>query len=103
MRFDQHTLVLLVRPPDVPELSEEEAAAIQDAHLANQAGLHDMGHVIVAGPLVGQDDERLRGIAVLSVDPEAARESYRTDPAVQAGPTRGRGHDLVGARRKCPV
>jgi uncharacterized protein len=85
MRFDRHTLVLLVRPPDAPELSDEEAAAVQDAHLANQADLHDQGHLIAAGPLVGQDDERLRGISVLSVDPETARRLYSTDPAVRAG------------------
>jgi hypothetical protein len=34
MKFDQFTLVLLVRPPDAPELSDEEADALQDAHLA---------------------------------------------------------------------
>jgi uncharacterized protein YciI len=85
MRFDRYTLVLLVRPPDAPALSEEEAAAVQDAHLASQADLHDQGHLIAAGPLVGQDDERLRGISVLSVDPEAARRLYSADPAVRAG------------------
>ena len=32
-----------------------------------------------------QDDERVRGICVLSVDPERARELYSTDPAVRKG------------------
>jgi uncharacterized protein len=32
-----------------------------------------------------QDDDRLRGIAVLSVDPETARDLYSADPAVRAG------------------
>jgi hypothetical protein len=59
MRFDSHTLVLLVRPPDAPELSDEDAAILQDAHLAHQAALRAQGHVIAAGPLVDQDDERL--------------------------------------------
>jgi uncharacterized protein YciI len=85
MRFDHHTIVLLVRPPDAPELSEEEAAVLQDAHLGHQAALHEQGHIVAAGPLEGQDDDRLRGITVLAVDPETARELYRTDPAVQAG------------------
>jgi hypothetical protein len=85
MRFDHHTVVLLVRPPDAPELPEEAAARLQDAHLAHQAGLVDQGHVIAAGPLVGQDDERLRGFCVLSVDPEMARELYHNDPQVRAG------------------
>ena len=85
MRFDQHTLVLLVRPPDAPELSEQEADTLQDAHLAFRADLRDQGYLIGGGPLVGQDDERLRGISVMSVDPETARELSLADPAVRAG------------------
>lgn len=83
--FDHVTLVFLVRPPHAPELAEDEAAALQDAHLAHQAALAEQGHVLVAGPLAGQDDERMRGICVLSVDPERARALYSTDPAVRAG------------------
>jgi uncharacterized protein YciI len=85
VRFDQHTLVLLVRPPDAPEFTDEEALALQDAHLAHQAGLAERGLVVTAGPLTGQDDERLRGICVLSVDAEEARRLYEQDPAVRAG------------------
>ena len=85
MRFDQHTLVLLVRPPDAPELSPEEADALQDAHLAFRADLRDRGYLVGGGPLVDQDDERLRGISVMSVDPARARELCRADPAVRAG------------------
>jgi uncharacterized protein len=85
MRFDSHTLVLLVRPPDAPELSDEEAATLQDAHLAQQARLRAQGHVVAAGPLVDQDDERLRGIVVLAVDQDEARRLYAEDPAVRRG------------------
>ncbi len=85
MKFDQHTVVLLVRPPNPPELSEEEADALQDAHLAYMAGLHAQGKVAAAGPLVAQDDERLRGVAYLTVPPEEARELYARDPSVRAG------------------
>jgi hypothetical protein len=85
MRFDHHTVVLLVRPPDAPELTDEAAADIQDAHLAHQAGLVDAGYVVAAGPLDDQDDVRLRGIVVLSVDPDTARRLYNDDPAVRAG------------------
>jgi uncharacterized protein len=84
-KFDHVTLVFLVRPPDAPELPEDEADALQDAHLAHQAALAAQGHLLVAGPLTGQDDERVRGICVLSVDPAQARELYRGDPAVRAG------------------
>jgi len=85
MRFDRHTLVLLVLRADAPELSDEEADALQDAHLAFRAGLRDQGYLIGGGPLVDQDDERLRGISVMTVDPETARELSSADPAVQAG------------------
>lgn len=85
MRFDQHTLVLLVRPPDAPDLTEAEAAALQDAHLAFRADLRDQGYLIGGGPLLDQDDERLRGISVMSVDLATARELCSADPAVRAG------------------
>jgi uncharacterized protein len=85
MQFDHYTVLLLLRPVDAPELSEEETDALQDAHLSHQAGLAEKGYVIAAGPLVDQDDERLRGIAVLSVDADTARKLYSTDPSVRAG------------------
>jgi uncharacterized protein len=85
MRFDQHTVVLLVRPPDAPELSPEDADALQDAHLAFRAELRDQGYLLGGGPLLDQDDERLRGISVMSVDPATARELCSADPAVRAG------------------
>jgi uncharacterized protein len=85
VRFDRHTLVLLVRPPDAPELSDEEAVELQDRHLAFRADLRDRGVLVGGGPLVDQDDERLRGISIMSVDPETARRISEEDPAVQAG------------------
>ena len=85
MKFDQHTLVLLVLRPDAPAMSPADARALQDAHLAFRAGLRDQGYLIGGGPLVDQDDERLRGISVMSVDPATARELSNADPAVRAG------------------
>ena len=37
------------------------------------------------GPLVDQDDERLRGISIMMCDPETARRLSNEDPAVRAG------------------
>lgn len=85
MKFDQHTLVLLVRAPDAPELSDAEANALQDAHLAFRAELRDQGYLIGGGPLLNPDDDRLRGISVMAVDPATARELCLADPAVRAG------------------
>jgi len=82
MEFDHFTVALLVLRDDAPELDEEAATALQDAHLAHLAELHEAGHLLAAGPL---SDERLRGLSILSVDPERARELKDADPAVRAG------------------
>jgi len=83
--FDRHTVMLLVRPSDAPELAAAERDSLQDAHLARQADLHDQGLLVAAGPLASQDDHALRGIAVLSTDVETARRLYAEDPLVRAG------------------
>ena len=85
MEFDRHTLVLLVRPFDAPELTDEEAADLQDRHLAFRADLRDRGYLVGGGPLVDQDDDHLRGISIMSCDPETARRLSSEDPAVRAG------------------
>ena len=85
MQFDRHTLVLLVRPPDAPEFTEKEAAELQDRHLAFRADLRDRGYLIGGGPLVDQDDERLRGISIMMCDRQTARRLSDEDPAVRAG------------------
>ena len=82
MQFDRFTITLLILRPDAPELDEEAAAALQDAHMAHLADLHEAGHLLAAGPL---DDEELRGLSILSVDPARARELKEEDPAVRAG------------------
>ncbi|MCZ7375637.1 YciI family protein [Micromonospora sp. WMMC250] len=85
MRFDQHTVVLLVRPSDPPELPQDAIDRLQDAHLAHQAGLVEQGLVLAAGPFLHGDDEHLRGFVVLSIAPDEARALYANDPAVRAG------------------
>ena len=85
MQFDRHTLVLLVLRPDAPELTDEEADELQGRHLAFRADLRDRGDLIAGGPLVEQDDERLRSISIWTCDPETARRLSNEDPAVQAG------------------
>ena len=85
MQFDRHTVVLLVRAADAPELSEADTDALQDRHLAYRAELREQGYLVAGGPLVDQDDERLRGLSVMSVDQDTARRLSEEDPAVQAG------------------
>jgi len=39
MDFEHYTVALLVTNPDAPELSDEDAARLQDAHLSHLADL----------------------------------------------------------------
>lgn len=83
--FDHFTVALLVLRADAPELDEAASDALQDAHMAHLARLHDDGCLVAAGPLVGGPEEPLRGLSLLRVDPERARELAEADPAVRAG------------------
>src|SRR3954464_9833948 len=85
MQFDRHTLVLLVRRSYAPELTDEDADELQDRHLAFRAALRDRSDFLAGGPLVDQDDERVRGISIWACDAETARRVSSEDPAVQAG------------------
>ena len=82
MEFDHLTVTLLLLRPDAPKLDEEAAAALQDAHMAHLADLHEQGHLLAAGPL---SDEKFRGLSILRVDVDEARRLREGDPAVQAG------------------
>jgi len=82
LEFDHYSIALLILRPDAPELDDEAAAALQDAHMAHLADLHEAGHLLAAGPL---SDEKFRGLTILSVEPERARELKEQDPAVQIG------------------
>ena len=84
MDFDSFTIALLILRPDAPQLDEEASAALQDAHMAHLAQLHEAGHLLAAGPLLDPDDS-FRGLAILNVDVDRARDLTEADPAVQAG------------------
>jgi uncharacterized protein YciI len=85
MQFDRFTITLLVLRPDAPEFDQATADALQDAHMAHLAELHEAGHLLAAGPLLGDPDRRFRGLSILNVDPERARDLKEEDPAVKAG------------------
>ena len=85
VRFDSFSVLMLVRPPDAPALDDAAALALQDAHLAHLADLHEAGHLLAAGPVRGPDDRELRGLCIFAVDVDRARELEEADPAVQAG------------------
>jgi uncharacterized protein len=85
MQFDRFTVALLMLRPDAPELDDAAAAALQDAHMAHLADLHDAGYLVAAGPLLGPPDREFRGLSILNVDQERARALKEQDPAVRAG------------------
>lgn len=82
MRFDRFSIALLTLRPDAPRLDEAAAAALQDAHMAYNADLHDAGHLLASGPLA---DERYRGLGIWRLEPERVRVLREQDPAVRAG------------------
>jgi uncharacterized protein YciI len=85
MQFDQFTIALLVLRPDAPEMDDAAATALQDAHMAHLADLHDAGYLVAAGPLLGPPEREFRGLSILTVDPARAKALKEQDPAVLAG------------------
>ena len=84
-RFDEHTIVLLVRAPDAPELSEEALDALQVEHLTYLRELKRRGVLVANGPLTDQTDVRLRGMSVYRLPLDKALSIARADPMVVAG------------------
>jgi hypothetical protein len=85
MKFDSYTVSLLLLRPDAPQLPEAEANALQDRHLHHGATLQDQGIILARGPLAEQDDPRMRGFTVWSVDQQTARRLADQDPGVVEG------------------
>ena len=85
MDFDRFTIGLLILRPDAPKLSEEGENALQDAHMAHLAKLHDEGILLAAGPLLGSSDRDLRGLEIYRGSPEEVEAIADQDPGVRAG------------------
>jgi uncharacterized protein YciI len=83
--FDVYTLVLLRRPPDAPQMTDEELDALQGRHLAYRAQLKRDGVLVANGPLGEQSDPTLRGLSIFACDLEEAARLSDGDPSVQAG------------------
>jgi uncharacterized protein len=83
--FDVYTLVLLRRPADAPEMSDEQLDELQVRHLAYRAELRRQGVLVVNGPLAEQSDESLRGLSIFACDLENAARLSDADPSVRAG------------------
>jgi len=83
--FDVYTMVVLRRPPDAPQMSDDELDELQARHLAYRAELRRAGLIAVNGPLDEQSDITLRGLSIFATDLDEARRLTDADPSVQAG------------------
>ena len=83
--FDTFTLGILRAGPNPPEMTEEEADAMQMRHLSHIFGLKREGKIFAAGPMRSADDPSVRGLGIYPGDIDAARANGDADPAVQAG------------------
>jgi uncharacterized protein YciI len=80
-------VVLLVTPDNPPDLSDDEADRLQDAHLAHLADLHERGVLLAAGPVgdLAEPRRHYRGLSILRCEVEEALRLKGEDPAVRAG------------------
>ena len=83
--FEVYTLVLLRRPPNAPQMSDEELEALQARHLAYRAELGRQGVLVVNGPLGEQSDISMRGLSIFACGLEEAARLSDGDPSVVAG------------------
>jgi uncharacterized protein len=82
--FDEHTIIFLVRPPDAPEMPEEELDRLQAEHLTYLRDLQRRGDLIANGPLTNQTNDRVRGVSIYELPLADALELANADPSVRA-------------------
>jgi hypothetical protein len=83
--FDVYTVVVLRRPADAPEMSDDELDELQARHLAYRAELARRGLVVVNGPFDQQSDPTYRGMSIFACEPAEATRLSDGDPSVAAG------------------
>lgn len=84
MQTDHYTIALLVMRADAPTLDKDAQDALQDAHMAHLSMLHEQGDLLVAGPVLGGPEGRVRGVGIYRGDVEHTRTLTASDPAVRA-------------------
>ena len=83
--FDVYTVVVLRRPADPPEMSDEDLDALQTRHLAYRSDLRRRGILVVNGPFGEQSDPSYRGMSIFACDITEAARLSDDDPSVVAG------------------
>lgn len=92
-RFDEHTIIFLMRSPTAPAMTEAALDELQASHLAYLRGLQRDGSLVANGPLTDQSDVRMRGISIYALPLDEALELANDDPMVRAGRL-----EIIGAR-----
>ena len=85
MKFDRFTVALLILREDAPKLSEQEENRLQDAHMAHLARLHEDGHILAAGPILGAEDPEIRGLSIYKGSQDEVKGLANQDPGVREG------------------
>ena len=83
--FDVYTVVVLRRPDDPPQMSEEELDELQARHLAYRRKLAEQGSMVANGPFLEQSDPSYRGMSIFACDATEAARLSDDDPSVIAG------------------
>ena len=84
-RFDEQTIVFLIRSPHAPELREEDLDRLQIEHLTYLRDLKRRGVLVANGPLAEQTDVRMRGVSIYGLPLDEALELANAGPMVRAG------------------
>jgi uncharacterized protein YciI len=86
VEFDSFIVVLLVRPPNAPDIAKAELDQLQEKHISNIRRLADEGKMLKAGPFEDYSGRNVRGMFILKTDSlDQAREWVATDPLVKIG------------------
>ena len=83
--FDVVTVVVLRRPVDAPDMSDDELDALQARHLAYRRELATQGVIVANGPFDEQSDPSYRGMSIFTCDAAEAARLSDGDPSVIAG------------------
>ncbi|TXL61373.1 YciI family protein [Aeromicrobium terrae] len=83
--FDVYTVVVLRRPDDAPDMTDDELDALQREHLVYRADLRRRGLTVANGPFLEQSDDSYRGMSVFACSPAEAARLSDADPSVVAG------------------
>ncbi len=78
-----YVMVFLKKGPNRTH-PKEEAAKIQEGHMAHLTKMHQEGILLMAGPFM--DDEDIKGILVMLADEESQiKDMVEQDPAIKSG------------------